>query len=567
MMTRTDAQDGRHRSPNGPFSLGSLAAGRFRRLNHSRPTGCAIPRISVGREWSKTFPPESCRKFSNPRLPVATRLTATIVALVFSALALAARAADPAPTNAAPALRLTIAEAMLMALENNPSFRVQRLAPEVTRTFEDAARAEFDPALGGQLSRSRQTGPSYALVSGSTSTARVVTEATTAEAGASVKLPTGTALGLDGSTDIPNSQNSHTASRVGVTVTQPLLNGAGTSANLAVLRQARLDTAASVYELQGFAISLVADVEHACWDHVLAQRQLAIYRDSLGLAERQLEEVRGRIRVGKLADIEAAAAEAEVARRHEDLINAESACSTTRLRVLRLLNPARPEMWSTRPEVTDAPAAPEAPLGDMETYAAAALKLRPDLRQAQLSLERGDLEIVKTRNGLLPKLDLFITLGRSAYAGSFSDTLLKEEDRGWDTLAGVRLDYPLGNRAAKAAQRRAVLNREQAGQALTNLCLLAQEDVRSAWVEAQRTREQVAATAATRRLQERTAEAETEKLRVGKSTSLLVAQTQRDLLQSRVAEVEALIRSIEALLDLYRSDGSLLTRRGLVVPE
>jgi outer membrane protein TolC len=59
---------------------------------------------------------------------------------------------------------------------------------------------------------------------------------------------------------------------------------------------------------------------------------------------------------------------------------------------------------------------------------------------------------------------------------------------------------------------------------------------------------------------------ESEKLRVGKSTSFLAAQAQRDLLVSRIAEVQALANYLKALIDLYRQDGSLLERRRISVP-
>ena len=58
----------------------------------------------------------------------------------------------------------------------------------------------------------------------------------------------------------------------------------------------------------------------------------------------------------------------------------------------------------------------------------------------------------------------------------------------------------------------------------------------------------------------------TEKLRVGKSTSFLVAQAQRDLLVSRIAEVRALASYLQALTGLYRQDGSLLERRRIQAP-
>ena len=53
---------------------------------------------------------------------------------------------------------------------------------------------------------------------------------------------------------------------------------------------------------------------------------------------------------------------------------------------------------------------------------------------------------------------------------------------------------------------------------------------------------------------------------MGKSTSFLVAQAQRDLLVSRIAEVRALAGYLKELVDLYRQDGSLLERRGIAAP-
>ena len=70
----------------------------------------------------------------------------------------------------------------------------------------------------------------------------------------------------------------------------------------------------------------------------------------------------------------------------------------------------------------------------------------------------------------------------------------------------------------------------------------------------------------TRKFNEEKLRTETEKLRVGKSTSFLVAQAQRDLLVSRIAEVQALANYLKALIDLYRQDGSLLERRRISAP-
>ncbi len=179
---------------------------------------------------------------------------------------------------------------------------------------------------------------------------------------------------------------------------------------------------------------------------------------------------------------------------------------------------------------------------------------------------RNDLEVVKTKNGLLPLLDLFVSLGKSGYANSFGQSVRNVTGDYYDAFVGVRFEYPLYNRAPKSRYQRAMLSREQAEKALQNLSQLVEVDVRTAYVEVNRARQQIKASSTTRMFSEETLRVETEKLRVGKSTSLLVAQAQKDLLISRIAEVQALANYIKALIYLYQQDGSLLERRGIVSP-
>jgi len=76
----------------------------------------------------------------------------------------------------------------------------------------------------------------------------------------------------------------------------------------------------------------------------------------------------------------------------------------------------------------------------------------------------------------------------------------------------------------------------------------------------------LAATAATRKAQEEKFQSETEKFRVGLSTSLLVSQAQRDLVSARISEVQAQVSYLKAFVQMYIVEGSLLERRGLDCP-
>jgi outer membrane protein TolC len=478
--------------------------------------------------------------------------------------ALAKAAEKPAAPQAKPTepVSITVAQAIMTALANNQALVVERLKTPIAKTGEDVAQSQFDPAFTANLQRQRAVTVSRG---GGASTA----ESTSMDLGFQQFFPTGTTVGVDASTAVGHgsfSGDPFFQTRVGLSVTQSLLRGYGMDVNLATLRQARLDTLSSQYELRGFAEALVAQVEEAYWDYTLAQRQIEVFTESLTLAQQQLAETEERIRVGKLAQIERAASEAEVASRRELLINARSALATARLQLLRLLNPTVPNYWSREVVIQTPPGIPDVQLEDVDSHVQLAMLMRPDLNQARLLVERGDLEIVKTRNGLLPRMDLFATLGKSGYAGTFGRSVEHMHDDGYDMLAGVNVEYPPLNRNAQALHQRATLSRRQALESVRNLAQLVEVDVRTAYVEVERAKEQVAATAVTRKLQEEKVRAEMEKFRVGKSTTLLVAQAQRDLLVSQIAEVQALVAYLKSVVEFYRLEGSLLERRGIACP-
>jgi len=463
-------------------------------------------------------------------------------------------------------IQIGLEDAILLALENNRSLIVERLTPLIRRTKEDEERARFTPSITGGFGisreRSKQLARSSSVFSDNTGSEFEV------DVGISQYFSTGTEVEADISTRRTWSDwySDQHKPRVGVSVTQALLRGAGTDVNLVRLRQSKLDTRASRYELRGFAEVLVAQVEKTYWEYALSLRRIEIYEESMKLARQQFNETKDIISVGKLAETELTSAQAEIALRRQELIDARSAMETTRLHLLRLLSPPGSNRWQREILLLNLPAVPEATLDDVKAHVGVALGMRPDLNQARLSINRGELEIVKTKNGLLPRLDVFVTLGKTGYSNSFDRAISDIAGDNYDALAGVKFQYPFGNRGALAENRRARLNYDQAVEAVQNLVQLVEVDVRSAYIEVNRAKEQISATTATRKLQEEKLRIETEKFRVGRSTNLLVAQAQRDLVSSQISEVQAAVNYLKALIELYRLEGSLLERRGISAP-
>ncbi len=476
-------------------------------------------------------------------------------------------ARDPEPMVSIPRtgpLRLTLAGAVIMALENNRALLVEKIEPRIQDTFIDEERAVFDTLATGELT----TGRSDAQ----TPTGEGPRDTSDKENAAVVSLsrlfPAGTTVALEAGTTISDSnlyRDPFSETAVGLSVTQALLRGFGTAVNTVRLRQARLDSQISQHELQGFGEALVAQVEAAYYNLALARRQVDIVKESLRVAEQQLGETEQMIVVGTLAEAELPAVQAEVALQRQALIAAESERESLRLELLRLLNPPGGAFWDREVSLIHPPEVPEVQLAPVTDHVAVALRMRPELQQAHLEIERRELEVVQTKNGLLPRLDLFVSLGKTGFADSFSRSVESIDDRHYTMQAGLEFAYPPANRAAQARHRRARMQERQAEKALANLAQLVEMDVRRAHIEVNRAHRQIAASTATRQFQEEKARVEVEKFRVGRSTNFLVSQAQRDLLSSRIAEVRAVVDYLNALTDLFRLDGSLMARRGLTV--
>ena len=467
----------------------------------------------------------------------------------------------PAPATQ-PRLELTIEQAVLLALQQNRGLVVQRFAPELAKFAEDASLAPFDPVLSGSADYSRSglaiapAVPDFQAIDGQVQIQQFFATGTTVAISASPAYQ-GTVLYGDGRTA--------TASvRAGLSVTQALLQGAGLEFNLASVRQAQLDVLTSQYELRGFAEQLASDTEQAYLDCILNQRELDIAKNALAVAQVQLDETDAMIHSGRSASSDRAAALATVAQRQEELINARATLEQTRLKFVQLINPSTLDgqtRWDVMPKLIQ-PAVPIGKQDELDAHLRVAMLYRSDLNQARLQIERGDLDVVRTRNGLLPQLDLFATLGRTWY-NHYPNGTGYSNPTSYDATVGVNFSYPLLNRAARAADNSSHASRDQSIEALANLQQQVELEVRSSYVEMNRAKEQITASAAALTAADAALQVEQERYRVGKSTSLLVSVAQQQLLSSQIAQATAVASYLKGLVDLYRVEGSLLERRGV----
>ncbi len=465
-------------------------------------------------------------------------------------------------------LRLNLTEAIYQALERNPSVSIVRIMPQIAETTAREQRSAFEPRV--TVSASRSESDRQQFLGRELEPLGLREERQSYSAGISETLPTGTTVSITSSMGgytrgypATNNYTDQASGTLGLTVTQSLLQGFGLGPNLASLRKANLDVDITRAELKAVAEETASNVERAYWALYLAQEEISIQEKSLELAERLLKESEERVEVGKLAELDLATVRAEAANRRETLIDARGGYEQARLNFLFMLNPAGPSSWSSVPVLTDAPFIPVDSLASVDDHEALGMKYRADLIQSRLSLQKGEIDVVRTRNGLLPRLDFFITLGRTTYAFEMRDAKPDIGSQFGEVNGGFTFGMPVSRGDARARYTRAKRSREHMELAVQKMERTVQRDVRSAYVEVLRARQQINATRITRELQEQKLDAELEKFRVGKSTNYLVLQAQRDYTASRRDEARSMVTYLNSLTNLYLMEGTLLERRGI----
>lgn len=468
-------------------------------------------------------------------------------------------------------LEVSLPEAIFTGLSNNKAFEVQKLKPPTTSMNESVERAVFDPVAKANVETSREKSDQFTVSRGlkiSTSVTEFLPTGTTIEVllGTSYSsriAPTVSTTGTPGTPD-PNLDKAWKTA-TSVSINQALLKGAGLDTNLVSLKKARVDTQISMYELTGLAQALAAEIENAYWEYFLALMRVDVFERALSLSNRLLRETRQRIAAGEKAASEIYSFQAEESSTRQTLQDAKSSQEKTRLRLLKLISPPSFDIWNRKIALLTRPSIPPDSVEDIASHIQVAMRMRPDLNQARLEEQKGTLEIVRTKNGLLPKLDAFLQFGRTGYAKNFDLTLYDygTGEVGLDYLARLQFEFPPLNRRAKADYTKSVLDLAKSRDAIENLVQLAQQEVLLAYVEIHRAKEQISLSTNTVKYQREKRDAEIEKYRLGTGSAFRVTQAERDVINSELSAAQARIDYLKGLTAFYVADGSLLARRGI----
>lgn len=399
-----------------------------------------------------------------------------------------------------------------------------------------------------------------------------------------------------------NDYNPSTSGALGLTVSQHLLQGFGLALNSRVIRIAKNNRRAADLDFKAQVIATVANVTDLYWDLVAYNENLRVRQQALELNQRLYTDNKRRAELGAIAPIDIVQAEAEVAASQQEVTNAETQVLQQEMILKSVLTRSGLDdltVMNARIVPTDKIRVPETePVEPVQDLVAEALANRPETEQSRISLENSRLNMMGTKNALLPTLDVFATMQNNGLAGQVNNVTLApgaEQQAiiaqraatlnpyflgGYGTFLsqvfrrnfpdyaiGFSFSVPLSNRAAQADYIKDQLNYRQQqinDRQMTNNIRLNVINARTALMQA---RAAYDTSVKARMLQEQTLAGERRKFQLGTSSFLNVVIVQRDAVARQAAEVAALNNYVRARNNLQAVTGRILQEYNVSLEE
>ncbi len=507
----------------------------------------------------------------------------TIAACVFLPLVLAAGTFAQENQKS-----MTLDDCIADALKNNLRVAVEVLNPSIADTTVTRSGEKFLPSLSFGYSTRETNTASYSWIDAAD---LVRSSYNDYSIYFNQLIPTGGIfnLSLNSYKNDTNRSFQTINPRYGSTLTfsftQPILKNFGFKMNRREIIIAKNNRETSEHELHQALLDTIYRVEEAYWILAYSIEDLKVKRQSLQLARDLLEENKRKIEVGTLPPIEIYTAEAEVANREADILQADRLVMNYQDRLKKILNlPILEEGAQTEIIPADRPDFERKKI-TIEEALATALASRPDLKATKVTVQTREFNLSYAKNQLLPSLNLQASYWSPGISGTqilyldnnpltrvivgtipgaSSDALkdaFKFRHNNWSI--GLTLDVPFNTVITRAQHAEAKLSLEQA-----QLRLKDQEqeiflEIKTAVRDVEINYERVQAYRAARELAEKKLEAEQEKFRVGKSTNFFLLQYQRDVADAQTALLRAAVDYVLSLARLEMAMGTTLETKNI----
>ncbi|MCD8482320.1 MAG: TolC family protein [Verrucomicrobia bacterium] len=234
---------------------------------------------------------------------------------------------------------LTLRDALVLALRQNPDIRVEETSPLIAAAITEQRRGFFDPRLEGSYTfrsvERQQNTQEFISSGGSFGTAPRIFDEQSHRLNLNVatRLEWGTQIEAGMRTSKVNNSIIRTSPQamfasehetfIGVTVRQPLMQGFGRSANTIAIRIARKNEEVEQMRLLGTIYGVSAQVASSWYDLLFAKAQRDVRRSEVAALKAVLDEQMLQVERGLLSMRQFSAAHAELAEAEEQAIQAE----------------------------------------------------------------------------------------------------------------------------------------------------------------------------------------------------------------------------------------------------
>jgi outer membrane protein len=513
-------------------------------------------------------------------------------------------------------LRITLQDAIDLALQNNLDIAIQRYTPwlaeaNILRTLGGGfsrgslvslgsiPAQTFDPLLTSTMSiDSRLLPVNNPLTAGAgvagpgtaTNFSLLNTHATIVNMQYAQGFHTGTSFSAAvnntrGSTSSPqNFFSPFVTSNAILIASQQLLNGFGLLPNERNIRIAKLNKnlADQIFELQ--VITSITAVGNAYWELAFARGNVDVAQHQIDLANKLYSDNKKQVDIGTLAPLEIVQAEAQVATANENMIIAQTTLLQDQLTLLNLItkDPTSPALRTVDIipiDTADVPP-PEVEKIPLEDAIREAITKRPDVLESGTTLKADDINVRATKNALLPVLTLSGEISTQGLAGTNRPctangttclipppqittglpTSLADVFTGTfpEYNAQLSLTIPIRNRQAQSDNITALLTARQDEARYRQVVNSVAIDVHNTQIVLEQARVTLQAAAKTRDLDQQTLDAEQKKYQLGASTLFNIVSDQNILASAASAEVRARMNLAEAKVNFDRAMGRTL---------
>lgn len=365
-------------------------------------------------------------------------------------------------------IQLSLGQAIVWALDNNPSIREVSFDPEIAGQQIRQAAAEFDPAAFARASYDQQGNPVNSIFQPGESESR------TAESGLKQKLPTGTewsaayTLAREWDDLFGRTLATRYEPFVVFDLRQPLLRDASSAVNLAGVNIAKLNRRIAMLDFHQRTDEVVTRVVAAYWLLWQACRDLQINQELLDQAVATLRKVQGRIGIDA-TDVQSKQAETSKVVREALLVRARQRIRDAQDNLLTLTaDPQLNLLTDVELNLSSPPAEQVEKLGESALLRSAMLG-NPRLEQARVVIEIADLNVRVAENQKLPCLDLTGSTRTQGFREEIDDAHGPLGKGQYVSYAvGLSLELPLGNCQRDAVLQQRRIERRKALAALTD---------------------------------------------------------------------------------------------------